>query len=655
MQLVSAEWFRKLKLLPPAPYRPWHHALRISSGTGLPLLVGVTTGNIAPWLFVALGAFLTEMTTRLGPYPERFRMIAISTAISTTGCLIGPVIAHHGPVTFLVLMLVGFLSGVISSYGAAISTGALYMLVLAIVHASTADSIAPWAVGLCFMSGAAFVTAMLALGAIADRNRPERVLRASLLRALAALASAGSQSATETARRAVTEQTKQAYAMLIEKRSHNAGRTRDNARSADMLSLSNQLMMSIIAARDDPAARNAAAAALEAMAQAHEAGKPLPPVAGDGTLARLCRQLSDRLGETKQPEQTAAAAVPRKTPLSASAALRKTARKLVVGREVVISSLRLAFCIGLAEIAGEIVSGDHAYWVPMTIAIIMKPDFGSVFTRAIHRSIGTVIGVLIAMAALALIPDKIGLVAAIAVLAAIQPFVALRSYAVKVMFLTPVVLMMIEIAVPAPPLHYGLQRLADTLIGGVIVLVFGYLIWPRSQNVKLASAFRTSLDAVAAFLSQATNTNARSGTPSLGEAEFSAYRKLSDMRTQLQKLSAEPPPAGREAARWFPAVVGAERLCDAIAAYAEGQGPGAPPPDPERIAQAQRTMAALAPGALQPAAQEQLDDPFAAVETEIAWLTRYLHELPADDNAPLAAMPPTGTGRSSATKAHPDH
>ncbi|MGV0820556.1 FUSC family protein [Martelella sp. AMO21009] len=628
MQGFKAGWYRKLALLTPAPYKPWHHCLRISVGTGLPLLAGVLSNDIAPFLYIALGAFLTEVTTRLGRYRERFRMIAISTAIGATGCLIGPAIAGHGLMTLIVLVLVGFASGIISSYGAAFSTGALYMLVLAIVHASTASSMPAWAVGACFAAGAALVTAMLAVEALADRDRPERVLRANLIRALAGLARAQDRAAAETARRAVTDQTKAAYDMLIEMRSHDAGRTRDMARTADMLSLAHQLTMAIIGAHRDRKERQTAADMLDAVADAHEANGRQPTLEGDGELTRLCRQLSDTLWRTNTVEGGSLDATERHLPRFSRAALQTSLRKLVVGREVIDAALRLALCIGIAEIAGRFVSGDHAYWVPITVAIIMKPDFGSVFVRAVHRSIGTVIGVLIGMALIELIPDRIGLVAAIAVLAALQPLAALRSYATKVVLLTPVVLLMIEIAVPATPFHYGLQRLDDTLVGAAIVLVFGYLIWPRSQNVTLASAFAASSRAVADFLAAASDGGAEGAGKTLGETEFAAYRKLSDLRTQLQKFSAEPPPAGREAASWFPAVVGAERLCDAIAVYAEGQRLGDPTPDPERITRVAQAMADLNAHVPQTKRIEKTDR-FTAVEAEIDWLADYLRNLPS--------------------------
>ena len=49
---------------------------------------------------------------------------------------------------------------------------------------------------------------------------------------------------------------------------------------------------------------------------------------------------------------------------------------------------------------------QRPYWVLLTVAIVLKPDFGSVFTRAVQRGAGTLLGVLIGSALLALSPAQ---------------------------------------------------------------------------------------------------------------------------------------------------------------------------------------------------------------------------------------------------------
>jgi len=35
---------------------------------------------------------------------------------------------------------------------------------------------------------------------------------------------------------------------------------------------------------------------------------------------------------------------------------------------------------------------QRSYWVPLTVAIVPKPGYGSVFARALQRGSGTVVG-----------------------------------------------------------------------------------------------------------------------------------------------------------------------------------------------------------------------------------------------------------------------
>ena len=154
MRTVDARaWFHNLALLKPAPYKPWRHSLRLAIGTGAPLLYGVLTGNPAALIYVALGAFLTAVTVRLDPYRERFRQIAISTSVGVLGCLIGPAVAGHGVMTLVMLAALGLFSGLISGYGAAFSTGAMNMLVLAVVTSHFTHIGSPWIMIAHFLSG----------------------------------------------------------------------------------------------------------------------------------------------------------------------------------------------------------------------------------------------------------------------------------------------------------------------------------------------------------------------------------------------------------------------------------------------------------------------------------------------------------------------
>jgi uncharacterized membrane protein YccC len=59
-------------------------------------------------------------------------------------------------------------------------------------------------------------------------------------------------------------------------------------------------------------------------------------------------------------------------------------------------ALRLAVLVALGEILGTEVSWRRTYWLPMTIALVLKPEFTATFTRGLLRIAGTIVGLLLA-------------------------------------------------------------------------------------------------------------------------------------------------------------------------------------------------------------------------------------------------------------------
>ena len=59
-------------------------------------------------------------------------------------------------------------------------------------------------------------------------------------------------------------------------------------------------------------------------------------------------------------------------------------------------AIRLAVCVGVGDTAGRMISLQRTYWLPMTIALVLRPDFNATFSRGILRVAGTFLGLLVA-------------------------------------------------------------------------------------------------------------------------------------------------------------------------------------------------------------------------------------------------------------------
>ena len=265
--------------------------------------------------------------------------------------------------------------------------------------------------------------------------------------------------------------------------------------------------------------------------------------------------------------------------------------------------------MGVASLVSQEFALQRSYWVMLTVAIVLRPDFGSVFARALQRGIGTVVGAVAGALIIAVVPGGPWLLVPCAVLAGLLPYGQVRNWGLFSTFLTPLVVILIDLLQRAGWV-LALDRLVDTLLGCAIVLLVGYAPWPSSWHAHLPAQFAAVLDSVARYTEAALL-----GMPGRSSLRRQTYRALSDLRTEFQRTMAEPRPASRPAARLWPAVLGVEQLMDTlIAAGVRSEVSGQRPPeaDVRRRADALREMAAGGPGrpgARRPAAAGQPGPP----------------------------------------------
>jgi uncharacterized membrane protein YccC len=250
---------------------------------------------------------------------------------------------------------------------------------------------------------------------------------------------------------------------------------------------------------------------------------------------------------------------------------------------------RLAVCMAIAEALTMVVQLERSYWLALTVAIVLKPDFGSVFARAVQRGIGTLVGAVLGAGVLALNPNGWVLVVLVGAIAFLLPITQVRQFGMFSTTLTPLVILLLDIG------HAGswdllVARLVDTAVGCVIVLVFGYLLWPGSRAPRIGGRLADAVDAVADYADLALRAQPK-GRMALRRR---TYRQLSDLRTELQRILVEPSAAGRLAAAWYPAIIGLERVTGSVTRVAVEIRQGAPVPpaeDVDKIVSALRDIA----------------------------------------------------------------
>jgi hypothetical protein len=201
-----------------------------------------------------------------------------------------------------------------------------------------------------------------------------------------------------------------------------------------------------------------------------------------------------------------------------------------------IERLRFASILSLATATGTIVAnalgGLHGFWLPLSIAFILRPDLGPVITRALARTVGTVVGVGIAEL-VAWSGNSIGLLIALTcVMAATVPWASRRSHVLAVITFTPIVFVFLSLL--GTEKYLFAPRIIDTAIGASIVLVLDVVLWTTAPSLRPAQQLEKARAASRRYEREATIDDPL-GRHLLRRAALRAVTKARSALDQAQK------------------------------------------------------------------------------------------------------------------------
>lgn len=576
------------------PSVPWRDVVRFAVVIPAPLAVAVAVeGGIEPGTtlsagtFGTMGALVATLAPQAGPLREKLRRTVTATAFGAVGLLAGGFATGGGWAPVVVVALISVVAAGISAINATMSLGSLQLLVYTALASGFVTSL-PWQTEIAFfLAGAAWATLATLVQTRTEPGDPDRAAVAEVFSRIADLLEAEQ---AEEARRELTTALNAAYDRVIRSRSHHSGRVRELSELAGVLNSAAPLVEAAVAAArahvpadDDVAAVRALAAALGGD---QELPGERPPPLEEGHHARRAVRHGIRLvwNVVGDPEERAgAAAPPAGTDLRTR--LHDLADRTLVSPDSRAFAVRLTLCMTIAEIARQLLPAERPYWVLLTVAIVLKPDLGSVFGRAVQRGAGTLLGVLIGSAVLAVLSGSPWLLLAMAASAAVLPWARAANFGLFSVFQTPVILLMLDLTLTHDAGLVG-ERLVDTLVGCGIVLVFGYLLWPQSWRAPLDRALHETAVALDGFVDAAFT----GGAADRRRARRRTYRALTELQAQLQRRLAEPPPISTRAAAWWPVIVALERTSDAVTEAVIATRAGEPGPDLAQVAVLRRAI-----------------------------------------------------------------
>jgi uncharacterized membrane protein (TIGR01666 family) len=204
-------------------------------------------------------------------------------------------------------------------------------------------------------------------------------------------------------------------------------------------------------------------------------------------------------------------------------------------------SLRLTLTVLVGFAIGIIFPFQNAYWILLTIIVIMRPGYTLTKERSKHRLYGTLIGGAVAVAVVFLTQNEY-IYGSLAVVTFIMGFALVqKNYRSSAAFITLNVVFIYAL-LKTDPLDAVQFRVLDTLIGAVLAFVANALFWPSWQFLNMGEFITDTMQANRKFLEEVGDfyREKNLSDPSYKLCRKSAFLAVGNLNAAFQRMSHEP-------------------------------------------------------------------------------------------------------------------
>jgi uncharacterized membrane protein YccC len=365
---------------------PWGQMLRSVIAVWAPLAGGIISGDRAVALLPTMGGIMSVMIDKGGPYPGRFRLVGTAACGGAVGLVIGMFIHGRGWVAVIALVVVAGLSAIISRLGVIGSATGLQLLLYCTLSLGPVGTLRPWwhpAFG--FVAGAAWALLLLVPGWLLAPRATEAELVATVYHNVAEGLRAIGSPRLPAARQDLINSVNAAYDALPRKPS-SRGWMREMREANHLLVILNcshtvteaATALRVANERPPPWVIDTIDRLADAIgpSPAREQLPAIPPQWSDSpgalalheSLARLSRSIIGD-GTTLAQPATGHPTLPQRL----RGRLISLRDELTGGWLAWSFAIRLTSCMLAAALVSEVLPVQRSYWVPLTVAVILKP------------------------------------------------------------------------------------------------------------------------------------------------------------------------------------------------------------------------------------------------------------------------------------------
>ena len=567
--------FRSLIELKPRDV-PLSVALRNTLGLAVPLGIGIATDHVGIGLGIASGALNTMFLDQPGPYRLRMQRMLLGALGAGVSAFAGSLLGAHAILMALAALICGVTGGMLVALGPNAGRAGLTCVILLLVMGADPQGFRGAAsAGLLIFAGG-LIEMLLALAAWPlQRYRPERSALARVCRELAAITHRPISPNRLERPPPVTQGLLDVEQLLNgthRARGAEMERFRVLARIVERVRLELLALGDIVNTLPDGDARHTllrlreyASRTLDGIGEALEHGTTAEATSGavegfDAALTSL-----EELSRAEDPPQIAVAfaraqalggqlrAAIRNAGFAGSrgeleaeekearlpAALRPMSPLATLRANLHLQSvafrhaLRLGVCVCIAVIAERAFGYPHGFWVPMTTAIVLKPDFAGTFSFGLLRVIGTLAGLVLTTALLHYALGNVwAQLALLAVLSVGFRMLTTMNYGLGVMMLTGLIVILLAFYGIAPGDTMLVRAIATTI--GCSFALTAYALWPTWEQLRPSLA--TMIESYRVYFS----TLFDGGIDLRRDARTASRSARTNAQASLDRLRGEP-------------------------------------------------------------------------------------------------------------------
>ncbi len=547
VQPAVALW-RSIKQIDKAKINNWWMALRNSLAVSLPLLMGIEMGNPLGGVAVAIGALNVSYSDGYDPYSERAKRMLLWSFLSAVAVFIGSLGGRFYFSAMLTVAAWAFAAGMMLALNPRMGDLGLNTLVTVIVFSArgSATPVGAFYSGLLVLGGGLVQTVLALLFWPLRRNKPQLEAIGQAYCKLAQEVDPDPQTPQFVAIRTISSQEQETISALGRDHSIEGERFRLLYDQTDRVRLSLYLLTrlrdelgegdtqrselegdaadeldqflkgasKLLAAISDVLRKGASEEDFEALR------KPLRELVeraitrrnkselrlGDKIAAALdvavgqLRMVAYLTANTTEKGEKAflrsAQAKPWKLQTTNWRATMKA--NMTWSSPVFRHALRLCICVMVAEAIGRSISWQRAYWLPMTVAVVLKPDFGTTFSRGSLRLAGTIVGLILSTFLYHSVPQSgWSQLLLVGVFTFVLRYLGPANYGVFTLAISGLIVFLLA-ATGVAPGGVILARGLNTIAGGLLALL-AYAVWPTWERTTIADSLAEMIEAVRAY------------------------------------------------------------------------------------------------------------------------------------------------------------